>query len=62
VLSAGLVALLLGVDRGGQWGWSAGRTLGLFAGAVVALLAWVAAELKVSHPLVDMRMLRIRGV
>jgi MFS family permease len=26
------------------------------------LLAWVAAELKVSHPLVDMRMLRIRGV
>jgi hypothetical protein len=62
LLSAGLVALLLGVDRGGQWGWSAGRTLGLFAGAVVALTAWVAAELKVSRPLVDMRMLRIRGV
>lgn len=62
LLSAGLVALLLGVDRGGQWGWSAWRTLGLFAGAVVALLAWVAVELKVSHPLVDMRMLRIRGV
>jgi MFS family permease len=62
LLSAGLVALLLGINQGGQWGWSAGRTLALFAGAAVALFAWVVAELKVSHPLVDMRMLRIRGV
>ncbi|MDT0320486.1 MFS transporter [Streptomyces millisiae] len=54
-LSAGLVALLLPVSKGGDWGWGSATTLGLFAAAGVLLLAWGAWELRSSAPLVDLR-------
>ncbi|MFF4948167.1 MFS transporter [Streptomyces chattanoogensis] len=54
-LSAGLVCLLLGISKGGDWGWGSGTTLGCFAASVVILLAWGAVELRVEQPLVDLR-------
>ena len=54
-LSAGLVSLLLAVSKGGDWGWTAGTTLGLGAAAVVILGAWGWWELKAKQPLVDLR-------
>ncbi|AHH19024.1 major facilitator superfamily transporter [Nocardia nova SH22a] len=54
-LGAGLVALLLAVSKGGTWGWGSGTTVGLFAAAVVVLLAWGWWELRVADPLVDLR-------
>ncbi|MFD4183181.1 MFS transporter [Rhodococcus sp. NPDC058514] len=54
-LGIGLVCLLLGVSKGADWGWASGTTLGLFAGAVVVLLAWGWWELRTSDPLVDLR-------
>lgn len=39
-LGVGLVALLLAVSKGADWGWGSATTLGLFAVAVVALLGW----------------------
>ncbi|AJT69354.3 hypothetical protein T261_7757 [Streptomyces lydicus] len=54
-LSAGLVCLLLGISKGGDWGWGSGATLGCFAASVVILLAWGAVELRVEQPLVDLR-------
>ncbi|GAA3616392.1 hypothetical protein GCM10022419_122140 [Nonomuraea rosea] len=54
-LSAGLVCLLLGVSKGGDWGWASGTTLGLLAAAVVVLLAWGRWELRNGDPLVDLR-------
>ncbi|NUP20277.1 MAG: MFS transporter [Streptomyces sp.] len=54
-LSAGLVALLLSVSKGADWGWTSGTTLGLGAGAVMVLLAWGWWELKSRQPLVDLR-------
>ena len=39
-LGAGLVCLLLAVSKGADWGWASATTLGLFAAAVVVLLAW----------------------
>lgn len=54
-LSAGLVALLLAVSKGADWGWSDPLTLGLFAAAVVILLAWGRFELTTRDPLVDLR-------
>jgi MFS family permease len=62
LLSAGLVCLLLALTKGGGWGWASGLTLGLFGGAAVTLVAWVAVELRVDAPLVDIRMLTGRGV
>jgi len=55
VLSAGLVALLLAVSKGAEWGWGSPTTLILFAAALVVLLAWGWWELRTSEPLVDLR-------
>lgn len=57
-----LACLLLAISEGGDWGWRSGRVLGLFAGSAALLVAWVALESAVSRPLVDLRLLRQRGV
>jgi MFS family permease len=62
LLSAGLVALLLGLTEGESWGWSSGRIVGLFGVGVLLLLAWGLVELRVPEPMVDMRMLARRPV
>ncbi len=54
-LSAALVALLLAITKGEDWGWSSGTVLGLFAASVVIALAWGAYELRTRDPLVDLR-------
>ncbi|MCQ9134161.1 MFS transporter [Streptomyces hilarionis] len=54
-LGVGLVALLLAVSKGADWGWASVTTLGLFALAVVALLAWGRWEVRTTDPLVDLR-------
>jgi EmrB/QacA subfamily drug resistance transporter len=62
VLSVGLVALLLAISKGQAWGWGEPKTIGLLALGVVALIGFVFVELRVTEPLVDMRLMRLRGV
>jgi EmrB/QacA subfamily drug resistance transporter len=62
LLSGGLISLLVGLTEGESWGWSSSPILGLFAAAAVFLVAWVALELRVAEPMVDMRMLSHRPV
>jgi EmrB/QacA subfamily drug resistance transporter len=62
LLSAWLVALLVAVSEGATWGWGSAKTLGLLALAGVFAAAWVRAESRSRHPLVDMRMMRLAGV
>ncbi|OQD57083.1 MFS transporter [Streptomyces phaeoluteigriseus] len=54
-LGVGLVCLLLAVSKGADWGWGSGTTLGLFAGAVVVLVAWGFWEMRTTDPLTDLR-------
>ncbi|MFE0193513.1 MFS transporter [Streptomyces sp. NPDC058989] len=54
-LSAGLVALLLPITKGSDWGWSSPTTLGLFGVAAVVLVLWGVMELRIGDPLVDLR-------
>ena len=54
-LGAGLVALLLGVSKGADWGWGSASTIGCLVGAVVILLAWGWFQLRTKDPLVDLR-------
>ncbi|USQ84777.1 MFS transporter [Streptomyces phaeoluteigriseus] len=54
-LGVGLVCLLLAVSKGADWGWGSGTTLGLFAGAVVVLVAWGFWETRTTDPLTDLR-------
>ncbi|GAB2879762.1 MFS transporter [Streptomyces mayteni] len=57
LLAGLLVSLLLGISQGNAWGWTDGRTLGLFAAAVVLGAAWVRVERTVREPLVRLPLL-----
>jgi EmrB/QacA subfamily drug resistance transporter len=62
LMSVGLASLLLGLSQTSSWGWGSARVLGLFALATVVLSVWVRFEARHPAPLVDMRMMRRRGV
>ncbi|GJF31308.1 MFS transporter [Kitasatospora sp. NE20-6] len=54
-LSAVVTSLLLAVTQGADWGWTSGRTLGLFAFAVLLGPLWARHELRHPTPMVDIR-------
>jgi EmrB/QacA subfamily drug resistance transporter len=62
ILSVALVSLLLAISKGQSWGWGATSTVALLVLGLVALVAFVLVESRVREPLVDMRLMRLRGV
>ncbi|WP_052460382.1 MFS transporter [Microbacterium gorillae] len=62
VLSIALITVLLAVSKGSEWGWDSSKTVWLFVSGAVALVVFVLIELKVSEPLIDVRLLSKRGV
>ena len=54
-MAAGVVALLVGVSKGGSWGWTSPATIGAIVGGVIVLLLWGRFELRQASPLVDLR-------
>jgi EmrB/QacA subfamily drug resistance transporter len=62
LLTAWLVALLIGVSEAPAWGWGSVRVLGLFLAAAALLVVWVRFEQRATGALVDMQMMRLHGV
>lgn len=62
LLSVGLAAVLLAVSQAVSWGWGSPRTLGLAAAGLAVLGVWARVEIISPQPLVDMRIMRLRGV
>jgi EmrB/QacA subfamily drug resistance transporter len=62
VLGVALVAVLLAVSEGQTWGWGDLKTVGLLVLGGIALIAFVFVELRVSEPLIDVRLFGVRGV
>lgn len=62
LMAAGLSAVLIAVSESATWHWANIRTLGLLVLGAAALLAWVRMEARSSSPLVDMSLMRLRGV
>jgi len=62
LMSLGLAGVLLAVSEAATWGWGSPKTLGLLAAGAGVLVLWVRTETHSSEPLVDMRMMRIKGV
>jgi predicted MFS family arabinose efflux permease len=62
LLALGLGAVLLAISQGNAWGWGSPRVVGLFALGVAVLVTFVAAELRVARPMVDMAVMRSRSV
>ena len=57
-LTPSIFALTLALIEGQGWGWGSGRILGLFAAAVLFLVAFVIAENRQANPMVHFPMFR----
>lgn len=62
LLSAALTAVLLALSRGSVWGWASVQVVTVSISGAVLAVAWCAAELRVTTPVVDLSLMRIRGV
>jgi EmrB/QacA subfamily drug resistance transporter len=62
LMSAGISLVLIGISRATAWGWGSARVLGLLAAGFVLCAVWVAVESRSAEPLIDMAMMRARGV
>jgi EmrB/QacA subfamily drug resistance transporter len=51
---AGLVALLLGLNQGHEWGWTSTPILGLFITAFIFLTIFVLVEKRQKYPMLDL--------
>lgn len=56
--SAALFALIFALVRGNGEGWGSALIVGLIVGAVVLLVAFVAIEQRLQHPMLDLTLLR----
>ncbi len=54
-LATALLALLLAITQGAQWGWTSPSIMTLFAVSILVFLGWGRYELGRRHPLVDLR-------
>ncbi|HEX7976356.1 MAG TPA: MFS transporter, partial [Anaerolineales bacterium] len=54
LFSAGLVALLLGLNQGSSWGWQSLPILGLLLAAAIFLGLFVRNELHITNPMLDL--------
>src|SRR4051812_20520753 len=61
LLGAGLTCLLLSVSETSTWGWGSPKTIGLGVVGLAVLAFWVRLEARADEPLVDMKVMRIRG-
>jgi MFS family permease len=59
LLVAAMVALLIGIIGGPEYGWNSSVVITAFTFSVILGAIWVAVELKVRHPVLDPRLFRI---
>jgi MFS family permease len=62
LMSVGISVILIAVSETISWGWGSAKTLGLIAVGALICAAWVVVEVRSREPLIDMTMMRIRGV
>jgi EmrB/QacA subfamily drug resistance transporter len=60
LVTSGLSILVLAITKGQTWGWSSGRTIGVFATSAVLIAAFVLQESRTSHPLMPFSIFRLQ--
>jgi MFS family permease len=60
--SAGLVSLLLAINKSTDLGWTSPAVVSLCAAAFVLGLGWITQERRADTPFIDLGMMRARGV
>jgi EmrB/QacA subfamily drug resistance transporter len=62
LMTIGLSAVLLVISQTTSWGWASTKTLGLTLLGIAFVVAWIWVEVRSEEPLIDMTMMRVRGV
>ena len=62
LMTIGISTVLLAISETTTWGWGSTKTLGLIAAGLAVSGVWIAVEVRSRNPLIDMTMMRIRGV
>jgi hypothetical protein len=62
LMTVGLSAVLIAVSETTEWGWGSPKTLLVILAGLLVLAVWVRVELRAREPLIDMAMMRVRGV
>jgi EmrB/QacA subfamily drug resistance transporter len=62
LMTAGMSVVLISISETTTWGWGSPKTLGLLAVGLLISCLWVYVEVHSREPLIDMAMMRIRGV
>jgi EmrB/QacA subfamily drug resistance transporter len=61
LVSAALVAIVYGIDKGRTWGWVSVETLVTLSVGVVLMAGFVITEYRVKHPLINLSLFRNRA-
>jgi EmrB/QacA subfamily drug resistance transporter len=61
LVSGGMALAVLGLQQAGTWGWSSVATWACIVGGLALLAAFVAVELRVPDPLIEVRIFAHRG-
>ncbi len=61
-MTAGMSCVLIAIAQTTVWGWIALPTLTLLAAGLAVCALWILVELRSRNPLIDMTMMRVRGV
>src|SRR5207247_3311202 len=62
LVTGGLVSLVYAITQSGNYGWTSGRTLGVFATSLVLLIVFVLWERRHAEPLMRFGILRTKTV
>jgi EmrB/QacA subfamily drug resistance transporter len=62
LMTIGISTVLLAISETTTWGWGSPKTIGMIAAGLAVSGIWVAVEVRSRNPLIDMTMMRIRGV
>jgi MFS family permease len=62
LMTSGISIVLIAISETTTWGWGSPKTIGLVLVGLAVSVAWIAVEVRSRNPLIDMAMMRIRGV
>jgi MFS family permease len=62
LLAAAVGLLMLDLTEAHVWGWASIAVVGVFLGAAAAAAIWIAVELRVAEPMIDLRIVGGRSV
>jgi MFS family permease len=62
LMTIGMSTVLLAISETTTWGWGSAKTLGMILAGLIVSAIWIGVEVRSENPLIDMTMMRIRGV